>query len=67
MRQSVDRSRDPMIAVARAFLEGQPLRHAMRAVAALDWEATVARAENERLAPILYIALRGGAAPRSAI
>src|SRR5687767_1158932 len=63
MRQSVDRSRDPMIAVARAFLEGQPLRHAMRAVAALDWEATVARAENERLAPILYIALRGGAAP----
>ena len=63
MRQSVDRSRDPMIAVARAFLEGQPLRHAMRAVAALDWQATVARAENERLAPILYIALRGGAAP----
>lgn len=63
MRQSVDRSRDPLIAVARAFLEGQPLRHAMRAVAALDWEATVARAENERLAPILYIAVRGGAAP----
>src|SRR5688572_31382454 len=63
MRQSVDRSRDPMIAVARAFLEGQPLRHAMRAVAALDWEATVARAESERLAPILYIAVRGGAAP----
>jgi len=63
MRQSADRSRDPLIAVARAFLEGQSLRHVMRAVAALDWDATVARAENERLAPILYIALRGGAAP----
>ena len=63
MRQTADRSRDPLIAVARAFLEGHPLRHAMRAVAALDWEAMVARAENERLAPILYVALRGGAAP----
>ena len=63
MRQSADRSRDPLIAVARAFLEGHALRHTMRAVAALDWEATVARAENERLAPILYVALRGGAAP----
>ena len=63
MRQSADRSRDPLIAVARAFLEGHPLRYAMRAVAALDWEATVALAESERLAPILYIALRGGAAP----
>ena len=63
MRQSVDRSRDPLVAVARAFLEGHPVRHATRAVAALDWDATVARAENERLAPILYVALRGGAAP----
>lgn len=63
MRQSADRSRDPLIAVARAFLENQPLRHSMRAVAALDWEGTVARAENERLAPILYVALRGGGAP----
>lgn len=35
----------------------------MRAVAALDWDATVARAEQERLAPIVYVALRGGAAP----
>lgn len=58
-----DRSRDPLVAVARAFLEGRPLRHAMRAVAALDWDATVTRAEHERLAPILYVALRGGAAP----
>lgn len=63
MRQSADRSRDPLIAVARALLEGHALRHTMRAVAALDWEATVARAEHERLAPILYVALRGGAAP----
>ena len=63
MRQSDDRSRDPLVAVARAFLEGHPVRHATRAVAALDWDATVARAENERLAPILYVALRGGAAP----
>ena len=63
MRQSAERSRDPLIAVARAFLENQPLRHSMRAVAALDWEGTVSRAENERLAPILYVALRGGAAP----
>lgn len=39
------------------------LRHAMRAVAALDWDRTVTRAEHERLAPILYMALRGGAAP----
>jgi hypothetical protein len=35
----------------------------MRAVAALDWGATATRAEHERLAPILYVALRGGAAP----
>jgi len=63
MRQIADRSRDPLIAVARAFLEGHPLRHTMRAVAARDWAATVERAENERLAPILYVALRGGAAP----
>jgi hypothetical protein len=54
---------DPLVAVARAFLEGQPLRHVTRAVAALDWERTVTRAEDERLAPILYVALRGGAAP----
>lgn len=54
---------DPLVAVARAFLEGQPLRYVTRAVAALDWERTVARAEEERLAPILYVALRGGAAP----
>jgi hypothetical protein len=52
-----------LVAVARAFLEGQPLRHVTRAVAALDWDATIARAEHERLAPILYVALRGGAAP----
>lgn len=58
-----DRSRDLFVAVARAFLEGRPLRYAMRAVAARDWDATVARAEHERLAPILYVALRGGAAP----
>jgi hypothetical protein len=58
-----DRSRDPLVAVARAFLEGQPLRHAPRAIAALDWGHTVTRAEHERLAPILYVALRGGAAP----
>lgn len=63
MREPADRSRDPLVAVGRAFLEGRPLRHAMRAVAALDWEATIARAEHERLAPILYVALRGGAAP----
>jgi len=35
----------------------------MRAVAALDWEATVTRAEHEGLAPILYVAVRGGGAP----
>jgi hypothetical protein len=35
----------------------------MRAIAALDWDATATRAEHERLAPILYVALRGGAAP----
>jgi hypothetical protein len=52
-----------LIAVARAYLEGRPLRHAMRAIAALDWDATATRAEHERLAPILYVALRGGAAP----
>jgi hypothetical protein len=52
-----------LVAVARAFLEGRPLRHSMRAVAALDWDATITRAEHERLAPILYVALRGGAAP----
>jgi hypothetical protein len=62
-RERLDRSRDPLVAVARAFLEGRPLRHAMRAVAALDWDSTIARAEQERLAPILYVALRGGAAP----
>jgi hypothetical protein len=60
---SADRSRDPLVAVARSFLEDRPLRHAMRAIAALDWDATIARAEQERLAPILYVALRGGAAP----
>lgn len=49
--------------MARAYLEGRPLRHALRAFAALDWAATAARAEHERLAPILYVALRGGAAP----
>jgi hypothetical protein len=52
-----------LIAVARAFLQDRPLGYAMRAIAALDWEATVTRAEEERLAPILYVALRGGAAP----
>jgi hypothetical protein len=67
MRQSADRSRDPLIAVARAFLEGHPLRHAVRAIAALDWDAMIARAENERLAPILYVALRGGAAPAAVL
>jgi hypothetical protein len=56
-------SRDPLIAVARAFLEGRAVGYTMRAIAALDWDATVARAEEERLAPILYVALRGGAAP----
>ena len=39
------------------------LENVTRAVAALDWDATIARAEHERLAPILYVALRGGAAP----
>lgn len=63
MAPLTDRARDPLIAVARAFLEGRPLRHAMRAIAALDWDATATRAEHERLAPILYVALRGGAAP----
>ena len=51
------------MAVACSFLEDQPLRYTTRAIAALDWDATVTRAEQERLAPILYIALRGGAAP----
>jgi hypothetical protein len=58
-----DRSPDPLIAVARAQLAGRPLRDAIRAVAALDWDATATRAEHERLAPILYVALRGGGAP----
>jgi hypothetical protein len=62
-----DRSRDPLIAVARAYLEGRPLRHAIRAIAALDWDATATRAEHERLAPILYVALRGGAAPAAVL
>ena len=35
----------------------------MRSVAALDWAATVPRAEHEGLAPILYVAVRGGGAP----
>jgi hypothetical protein len=52
-----------LIAVARAYVEGRPLRHAIRAIAALDWDATATRAEHERLAPILYAALRGGSAP----
>lgn len=63
LRASSNATRDPLCAVARAFLDGRPLPYAMRAVAALDWERTVARAEHERLAPILYVALRGGAAP----
>jgi hypothetical protein len=60
---TTDRSRDPLIALARAFLDGRSLGYAMRAVAARDWSATATRAEQERLAPILYVALRGGAAP----
>ena len=58
-----DPTRDPLVAVARAFLEGRAVGYTTRAIAALDWDATVTRAENERLASILYVALRGGAAP----
>jgi hypothetical protein len=54
---------DPLIAVCRAYVEGRPLGHTMHAMAPLDWDATAARAEHERLAPILYVALRDGAAP----
>ena len=63
MAPLTDRSPDRLIAVARAQLAGRPLRDAIRAVAALDWDATATRAEHERLAPILYVALRGGGAP----
>jgi hypothetical protein len=62
-RYAPDRSRDPLIGVARAFLEDRPPTYLARAIAARDWEATVGRAESEGLAPILYVALRGGSAP----
>jgi hypothetical protein len=52
-----------LAAVARAYLEGRRLSHAITAVAAPDWDATAARAEDERLAPMFYVALKGAATP----
>ena len=44
--------------MARAFVEVRPLQDAIGSLGSLDWDATVARAEHERLAPLLYVALR---------
>ena len=63
MRRLTEHSRDPLIEVARALVDDRPLPYAMRDVTVLDWDALASRAEHERLAPILYEALRGGAAP----
>jgi len=60
MRRPADLPRDPLTALTRAFLDGAPWGHAF---AESDWDGVVERAEDERVAPMLYRALPGGAAP----
>jgi hypothetical protein len=58
-----DRSRDPLIALSRAFAHGETLRDANAAGDGPDWDRMVTRAEHERLAPLLHVAVRDGAVP----
>jgi Uncharacterised nucleotidyltransferase len=62
MRPPAERRPDPLVALTRAFLDGEPW---VGGLTESDWDRTVTRAEDERLAPMLHRALPGGAARAS--
>jgi hypothetical protein len=66
-RLLAERSPDPLVALARAVVAGWSPPDALPSLVGREWERTVTRAERERLAPALHVALRGGGAPPTAL